>query len=181
METQPEKTKRIIEDFEAFNQDHIALVRYLVRRLNGPYERDREDLVQEVFLKAWVAIQKGSLRNLQNTPAWMGVLTSRTICTFLRKQEVRKKYHEEWNEEVSLSWEAPFGVQGLIFDGEVEAVANAFEQLNAKDQEVLRRFLVNGVVKKGHEQEFAGDRTAPTHDNVRWAKERIRRYYQREA
>jgi DNA-directed RNA polymerase specialized sigma24 family protein len=178
---QSDETKIVVGDFEKFYLDHIGLVQYLVLSLRGPYEQDREDLVQEVFLKICLAIQRGTLRSLHNTPSWVGTITSCTICSFFRRQEVRKRHYEEWNEEVSLSWEAPSGALNLVFDGEIDAVVTAFKQLSAKDQDVLRRFLVEGTVKQGHEHEVAGDRTAPTHDRVRWAQKRIRRYYQREA
>jgi RNA polymerase sigma-70 factor (ECF subfamily) len=114
---------------EAFNEWHEPLYRYTYLRLRN--REATEDLVQEVFVKAWkyresFDSEKSSLKN------WLFVITTNTIRDFFRKNDKRQTV--ELSDDLASSEDL---AGEMAVDDEVSTVFSQLKKLNEREQELI--------------------------------------------
>ncbi len=102
--------------------------------------RESEDILQEVFIKAWNGMANLKLENL-NFNAWLYRIASNTINDYFRKF-YRTEQTVELDENASIYNSADVPANRLALQGDVEMVKRALKALPSQYQQVLElRFI----------------------------------------
>jgi RNA polymerase sigma-70 factor (ECF subfamily) len=66
-------------------------IQRVVRRMLGP-DADHEDLVHEIFMKAWQLIVSGKLREPQRLGSWLKTIAVHSVYKEIRRRYVRRRF-----------------------------------------------------------------------------------------
>ncbi len=84
MSGRPEAAGRL---YDRFARD----IHRMVHRLLA-IDTEHDDVVQEIFIKAWQLIAKGKVRNPESLSAWMRSVATHTVYKEIRSRYVRRRY-----------------------------------------------------------------------------------------
>lgn len=126
-------------DFDTLYHEHYSPVyRFLRNHFNGP-EETVEDLVQEVFIKAWSKVDQYQTRGLPFS-AWLFRIARNHLGDFFRRQSIRSasQLNDDW---VVADPAADYAMQWIH---EREWLMGGLEQLSADQRRVVElRFLAD--------------------------------------
>jgi len=84
MSGRPEAAARL---YDRFARD----IHRMVHRLLA-VDTEHDDIVQEIFIKAWQLIAKGKIRNPEGLSAWMRSVATHTVYKEIRRRYVRRRF-----------------------------------------------------------------------------------------
>jgi len=73
--------------YDGFARD----IQRVVRRMLGP-DADHEDLVHEIFMKAWQLIVAGKLREPERLASWLKTIAVHAVYKEIRRRYVRRRF-----------------------------------------------------------------------------------------
>jgi RNA polymerase sigma-70 factor (ECF subfamily) len=84
MSGRPEAAARL---YDRFARD----IHRMVHRLLA-VDTEHDDIVQEIFIKAWQLIAKGKVKNPEGLSAWMRSVATHTVYKEIRRRYVRRRF-----------------------------------------------------------------------------------------
>lgn len=137
-------------DFAQFYRIHLSKVSKTVSSFRLP-ESEREDIIQEVFLKAWTKLHQ--LRDTDAIPAWLGTITRRQCLNRLQESHQKMRVqaldcYDDFGDGClsSLACDEDEALASVHLELSVEILRELVEEIaHPERQEVARAFYVEGL------------------------------------
>lgn len=109
------------------------------RRLGGG--ADAQDAVQEIMMRALVAVRGGRVRDVASLPAFVHGI-ARHVTVDVMRGRCRRGGDVPFPD--TLAARDPGTLESLIRRQEIDAAADALRQLDTEEQSLLRRIFIDG-------------------------------------
>ena len=128
--SEPEAALRLVRGLRAGEpwalpalvETHAGWVRRVLTRVLGSDSGDHAELVQEVFVRAWLGINR--LEKAESLRGWLA-----GIAVFVARAEIRSRRRRRWLTFTAQPPEPPDGVGGPGIEAAAEAVYGVFDQM----------------------------------------------------